>query len=194
MGLTGITMSHSSFQLKNIRLASSNRATHQRRKAFIVFVITLLLSACSSVPKAIKVAPFDNLTSFTQATLDENSALIGSAARWGGKIVSVKNDGDISHIEVVLFSLDLSGRPRIGDYSLGRFKATIPALIDPETPSEGRLITVLGTLGKPVSAIIGEQPYEYQVINADGVYLWADDNDSQSIIFSKDEADQEPKT
>lgn len=133
-----------------------------------------ILTACSGAPNAIKVNGFTNLTTFSQATLDKNNEKLGTQARWAGKIAAVRNNGDISEIEVVLFPSRASGKPQTGDISLGRFKAIVPVYVDPKLYTQGRLITVLGEVAAPTIGQVGNQTYTYQTLNAKGVYLWKD--------------------
>lgn len=140
----------------------------------LLLTSAFVLSACTGAPNAIKVSGFTNLTTFSQATLDKNNEKLGSQARWAGKIAAVRNNGDMSEIEVVLFPSRASGKPQAGDISLGRFKAIVPVYVDPTLYSRGRLITVLGEVATPTIGQVGNQTYTYQTLNAKGVYLWKD--------------------
>ncbi|MDT0594865.1 Slp family lipoprotein [Glaciecola petra] len=140
----------------------------------LLITIAVVLTGCTGAPNAIKVDPFTNLTTFAEATLDKDNETLGTQARWAGKIATVRNNGDISEIEIVLFPSRETGKPQTSDISIGRFKAIVPLYVDPNLYARGRLITVLGEVANPTKGQIGEHEYTYQTLNAKGVYLWKD--------------------
>jgi|GEM_PF-292582 outer membrane lipoprotein len=150
-------------------------------KKFIVFTSILLLSACSSIPDTLQAPENTRLVNYQDVvtkTANENSL-----ARWGGVIVNVKNNADGSVIEIVHYPLRASGRPNLRAESIGRFKAFVDGFIDPLVFKQERVVSVLGTVGEPVSDMIQEQPYIYPSIKVSGYHLWEDiqDVDVQTI-------------
>ena len=146
----------------------------------IILLSALFMVSCKNVPSQIEVAPTQVLTTFESVSADKSSSVgIGSKARWGGKIVAVENKKDVSEIEVVYFPENSSGKPRIGQPSIGRFKAIVDGFVDPVVFEPGRLITVVGEIGEVQSGLIGEQEYQYPSLNAMGYYMWKETQDVQ---------------
>lgn len=132
-------------------------------------------------PENIEVAEVDNLVTYVDS---KSGSLEGKKARWGGKIVSVQNKKDVSEIEIVYFPEARSGKPRTGEPSDGRFKAVVSGFVDPLVFEEGRLITVVGEVGATSVGIIGEQEYQYPVLNAVGYHMWKETSDVRVDTFA----------
>ena len=165
-------------------LSNTNGAIHM--KVFISIISSLLLvTSCAIVPEPIDVADNVSLTAFEQVTPNKSNAqLIGTNARWGGKIVAVTNKKDVSEIEIVYFPENHFGKPRTGEESAGRFKAIVEGFIDPMVFKTERLITVVGEIGEPNTALIGEQEYEYPTLNAVGYYMWKETSEVDVDAFA----------
>lgn len=156
-------------------------------KAISILVGILVLAACNIVPNQIAVEENINLVNYKSIDKTQVSpSQIGELARWGGKIVSVENKKDVSEIEVVFFPESRSGKPRVGDESLGRFKAVVKGFVDPLVFEEGRLVTVVGSVGELIEGVIGEQTYKYPTLDAQGYYMWrkTTDLEVESVGFS----------
>ena len=149
----------------------------------ILIPFTLLIGGCSMTPENIEVGEVDKLVTYVDS---KQGDLAGRKARWGGKIVSVENKKDVSEIEIVYFPEARSGKPRTGEPSEGRFKAVVTGFVDPLVFEEGRLITVVGEVGTTSVGIIGEQEYQYPVLNAVGYHMWKETSDVrvESFAFS----------
>jgi outer membrane lipoprotein len=96
----------------------------------------------------------------------------GARVRWGGTIVTVIPEADQTCFEVVSRPLDGRARPMRTDESEGRFLACAPGFYDPAVYAASRELTVVGTLGEPVTRKIGEYEYRYPQIHAERVFLW----------------------
>ncbi len=156
-------------------------------KAISILVGILVLAACNIVPNQIAVEENTNLVNYKSIDKTQVSpSQVGELARWGGKIVSVENKKDVSEIEVVFFPESRSGKPRVGDESLGRFKAVVKGFVDPLVFEEGRLVTVVGSVGELTEGVIGEQTYKYPTLDAKGYYMWrkTTDLEVESVGFS----------
>ncbi len=146
-----------------------------------------MIAACTHVPNEIDVqqstvlVPFEDVSKTTP--MPEQ---MGEKARWGGKIAQVVNKKDVSEIEIVFFPELRSGKPKVSDESIGRFKAVVDGFVDPMVFEQGRLITVVGSIGKIEEGLIGEQAYNYPTINAEGYYMWRKtaDVEVETIGFS----------
>ncbi|MDH3343105.1 MAG: Slp family lipoprotein, partial [Gammaproteobacteria bacterium] len=57
--------------------------------------------------------------------------------------------------------------------------------LEPSNYAQGRLITVIGSIGKNQSGKVGESSYTYPVINAQQLHLWSlyDDQSNTSFHF-----------
>ena len=140
-------------------------------RAFLPFLAVSLLGGCATnLPQAITTAPTPDIT---VAQARENpKAYIGQRVRWGGTIARVENRETTTDVEVVARELNSSGRPRESDRSAGRFIARIGEFLDPAVYSDGRQVTIAGTIVDETSGRIGAHKYRYPVVNADAVYLW----------------------
>lgn len=129
------------------------------------------LAACATnVPEAIREAPPDDVS--VAEVRRDSDAYTGRHVRWGGTIAGVENGKTETRLEVVARDLDRSGRPRAVDRSAGRFVARVEGFLDPAVYSNGRQITIAGTLAGATARTIGEYPYRYPVVKTETVYLW----------------------
>lgn len=99
-------------------------------------------------------------------------AFKGTRVRWGGEILSIKNQSRATWLEVLEYPLEDSGRPDSDEEARGRFFARMKEFLDPEIYERGREITVVGTIDESVTQRIGEHEYTYPVINVDAHHLW----------------------
>lgn len=141
-------------------------------RALLLLTAVALVSACATttLPDAVRTAPAPDI-SVAQARQDTR-AHIGQRVRWGGTIARVDNRETETDLEVVARELDGNGRPRSGDRSVGRFIARVAGFLDPAVYTEGRRVTVAGTVLEETAGRIGELKYRYPVVKADTVHLW----------------------
>ncbi|WP_232365135.1 Slp family lipoprotein [Salinimonas marina] len=139
-------------------------------KAMAVSVV-LLLSGCAMVPDNLAVPEGTTLVSY-QGAVTGGSEVTGRTARWGGVIVGVENKPDKTFIEVVHFPLNHYGRPNTSEETIGRFKVKIDGFVDPIVFDEGRSATFLGNVAKPITGMVGEQPYMFPAVQARDYHLW----------------------
>ena len=135
-----------------------------------VAVIMLLGGCASVVPETIRTAAPGNVQIVevrTQPT-QYNDAII----RWGGNIVSTRNERDHTVLEIVGRELDSDGRPFAEDRSLGRFLVKAQGFLDPAVHKPERDVTVRGRVEGVVERAIGEYRYVDPVVQADEIYLW----------------------
>jgi len=134
-------------------------------------LLTLTLAGCASdIARPIREAPAGDIA-LAQA-LQNPEQQRAAAVRWGGAIVSVENQRDVSWIEIVERPLDADGQPRNTDNSAGRFLARVDGFLDPAIFAPKRLVTVAGSLDGVSTRTIGAHPYTYPVVHAEHVYLW----------------------
>lgn len=138
-----------------------------------LLLTAILLSGCSTVPKALQVPENKVLTNFSVVRGNTNTEQ-GSLARWGGVIAKVTNNANNSMLEIVHFPLKSSTRPVQGDKTQGRFRVYFTGLLDPIIYKEGRSITALGNVTSSEDGKIGEHEYTFPVLKATHVHLWKD--------------------
>lgn len=129
------------------------------------------LTGCALVPENLAVPEGTSLVSYQQAATGGQQN-IGRTARWGGVIVGVQNKAKKTFVEVVHFPLNHYGRPNTSEQTVGRFKVQIDGFVDPIVFEEGRAVTFIGSVGKPIAGMVGEQPYMYPSLNARDYHFW----------------------
>jgi outer membrane lipoprotein len=128
---------------------------------------TLLLNGCFKPP-----APLAGTFAPISVTEARGGGLTGKRVRWGGVILSTTPGKEDTCFEILARPLNSKARPRRTDESKGRFIACAHGFYDPAVYSEGRDLTVVGTLQQPETHKIGEHEYEYPKVAAERVYLW----------------------
>lgn len=141
------------------------------RRAWLLSLTLLALAGCaSSVPKPIQDAP-QGAPSLPEVRT-EPDRFVGSRVRWGGSIAEVINREDATLVQVVAKDLSGGGRPYASDRSNGRFIARFDGFIDPAVFTQGRLLTVAGTVSGSMTLPIGEYAYRFPVVEVESHYLW----------------------
>jgi outer membrane lipoprotein len=138
---------------------------------WLVLAAAVLAGGCASVvPETIRKPPSGDVR--VAEARREPETFRGSAVRWGGAIVAVRNLRDETMIEIVARGLDSEGRPRDEDRTEGRFLAKVAGFLDPAIYAAGREVTVSGRLEGVLAQPIGDFSYSYPLVRADQVYLW----------------------
>ncbi len=137
----------------------------------ILMMFSGLLSACAtSIPDHIKNSPTENLR-LVQVQKEPEKHL-GKIIRWGGSIISSKNEQNRTTLIILAQTLSKYGEPQQGDQSYGRFIARINGFLDPAIYSKGRAITVYGKFEKLQKEKIDHYEYHYPLVTAEEIYLW----------------------
>ena len=140
-------------------------------KQLIIVIIISLLTGCALTPI------FDTAKVNTALTpklvLNKPAENLGQTALWGGTILDTRNLKDSTRIEVLAYPLDSSQRPVLGSKPLGRFIIQQQGYLEPATFSQGRLLSVIGSVGESQSGKVGDSAYIYPVINAEKLHLWS---------------------
>ena len=110
-----------------------------------VLLITFLLSACTNTSPAIQVLPAGNVE-LRDVLVSENDSLVGTQVRWGGKIISVKQENGLSIIELKHYPLMRNGFPLSKLPSQGKFIAQSNQEFDENVYLEGLLVTFAATV------------------------------------------------
>ena len=146
--------------------------SYRNAKPGFILLLALLLGACASqVPLPIREAPADSPSLAVVRAQDAD--YLGQRVRWGGTIIETGNRENATWLTVLGKPLDKSGEPGFGDDGAGRFIAIVPGFLDPKVYAPDRRVTVSGTLARFESAMVGEYPYSYPVVEAEAWYLWA---------------------
>lgn len=133
-----------------------------------LYVIT---GCASNVPELIRAAPAGDLR-VEEVQQQQSADFAGSQVRWGGSIISVRNEADQTLIEILSRELSKDGKPNEESKSRGRFIARIAGFLEPEEYPKDRLLTVTGEVRKVVEQPVGSYPYPYPVVDVKAYHLW----------------------
>jgi outer membrane lipoprotein len=92
----------------------------------------------------------------------------------GGEIIRTHNKQEGTTIEILQKRLNRWGRPKDEDDTGGRFLVFADRFLDPVVYSQGRRITVAGTVLGGHAEKIGEVDYVYPLLRAREIHLWQD--------------------
>lgn len=135
-----------------------------------VLVLTLLLVACASGPRFETAGVNRELQ--PQAAVSQIDTWRGNRVIWGGVIVNATNVAAGTRIEILAYPLTNAQKPDREGQAIGRFLATTSQYLEPLDYTQGRLVTVTGTLDRTLSGQIGQAAYTYPVVAAERVFLW----------------------
>ena len=96
----------------------------------------------------------------------------GQTVMFGGEIIETTNRENETEIVILQKPTDSRGWPLNEDESAGRFIFIAPRYLDPQVYSQGRKITVIGTVIGAEQRMIGELEYDYPVLEEVDHYLW----------------------
>ncbi len=135
---------------------------------FLVF--SLLLTACSNLPPAIKDPPANDLAYLEAAS---NLAKYKNAPiRWGGKIVEVENEPTYSALQILALPLSRHGRPDIDEVGQGRFVVQSKTFLDPAVYKKDTAVTIAGSIVGDTERKIGNKTVHLPLVSPNNVYLW----------------------
>ena len=132
--------------------------------------VVTALCACAAAPRFDTAGVDPTVT--PQSPIATRDAGIGRAVQWAGVIVSSANQPQQTQIEVLGHQVQENGRPDLSGPTLGRFLILSPGYLETLDYAPGRLVTVVGSLGRPREGRIGESPYLYPVVWARQLHLW----------------------
>jgi len=135
-----------------------------------LFLSCLLLSACTSMPKAIQNMNVVNVT-YSQANqnIDKYKNI---PVRWGGIIIDVENEENFSLVQVLFYPLNYSGRPQLNDPHGGRFVIKSTEFLDPVVYAKDKEISVVGSFDGDIERTVGKKVIRVPLIQSTAVYLW----------------------
>ncbi|URN97685.1 Slp family lipoprotein [Leclercia adecarboxylata] len=135
-----------------------------------VGAFALALTGCVSVPDAIQGSsptPQQDLVRVMNAP----ELYVGQEARFGGKVVEVINQQGKTRLEIATVPLDSGARPVLGEASRGRIYADVNGFLDP-VDFRGQLITVVGPITGSEQGKVGNTPYKFMTMQANGYKRW----------------------
>lgn len=135
-------------------------------KAGFGFLLSLMLIGCVSP------SPPGDVANVSIAEFQQGNVESGLPIRWGGTVTKVQNKPDVTVLEIVSRPLLRSGRPRHNDQTEGRFLAEINGFLDPEIVAAGRDISVIGTVTRIDTGLVGEAEYQYPVMSVFDYRIW----------------------
>ena len=139
-------------------------------RQILITLIPVLICACASGPK-FDVSGVDRALT-PRAAVAERKIVANRSVLWGGVILKTTNLENDTRLEVLAYPLDGRQRPIRDSDPLGRFIAVYTGYLEPADYAEGRMVTVLGTVGNTVAGKIGETDYTYPLLSPEKVYLW----------------------
>jgi outer membrane lipoprotein len=142
---------------------------------FLVWVAASTLASC--VPLKSKQSQKPSMPTVTFDELSNNpNDYVGSQVVFGGYILELKNTKAGSLLTILQAPLDFQNRPNLREESKGRFLARGEKFLEPETYRRDRRVTVTGKIAGVLTQPIGDQEYQYPVIDAEKLQLWTDEN------------------
>jgi outer membrane lipoprotein len=135
----------------------------------------LILGGCASGPAFDTTRVDKSIT--PRSAVAELAANTGKTVLWGGVILSTANLENTTRIEVLAYPLDSSQMPLRDRDPLGRFMLERRGFLEPASYTEGRMVTVTGTLVRTQQGKVGGSDYTYPVVEADKLYLWSKDSE-----------------
>jgi len=111
----------------------------------MVLLIVFLLSACTNASRTIFILPAGNVE-LRDVLVSQDDSLEGTRVRWGGEILSVKQENGLSVIELKHFPLMRNGFPLSNLPSQGKFIAQSNQEFDANIYLEGLLVTFAATV------------------------------------------------
>jgi outer membrane lipoprotein len=145
----------------------------------LLLALLLLLTACASGP-AFDTGGVDHVLTPRDVAARPQLAT-GKHVQWGGLILSTTNLQDRTRVEVLAYPLDARARPHSEGEPTGRFILEQDGYLEPATYTEGRQVTVVGTVTGTRSGRVGESDYVYPLIDARHLHLWPRGRDGVSV-------------
>ena len=141
----------------------------------LVALVSVAVSGCVSGP--IEPAEPTSTLSVAQARarlVADEGPLISADDQvlWGGVVLKTENLVDATQVEILGYPLNRRQRPLTGQEPQGRFIARFNGFVEPLDLPIGRSLTVLGTLGEPVTGKVGEASYRYPEVLVIQSHLW----------------------
>lgn len=143
---------------------------------WLLLTLSILLSACSSLPVALQKAPAVDVQ--LTDVIKNISSYRNVPVRWGGTVIEVENEEHLTNIQLLYFPLNGDGSLRLNAPNQGRFVIQSPEFLDPALYVKGSEITVAGIVSAETERIVGNKSLRLPVITIQAIYLWPRDQQS----------------
>ncbi|MBU2571285.1 MAG: Slp family lipoprotein [Gammaproteobacteria bacterium] len=137
---------------------------------WLILFSALILPGCSSLPVAIQNAPVPDIK-YTE-TIDRIDTYKNYRVRWGGTIIQVDNEENLSRLQILHYPLDRFGRPQTDQETAGRFILETPEFYDPAVYRKNTQITAAGILKGSDSLKIGNKSLTVPVVEIQTIHRW----------------------
>jgi outer membrane lipoprotein len=137
----------------------------------IVILAALLPTGCTSAISREALKEADQHITF-ERLLENPEAYRGRTVLLGGDIIETQNLPLKTLIIVLQRPLDHRKKPVSGDVSKGRFIVSVQGFLDPAIYSEGRKITVVGSIAGGEVRALGETVYSYPIVSKRELVIW----------------------
>lgn len=135
--------------------------------AITTLVLGTALAGCASTPDELR----GDYTGPAPAQASEED--LGTAVRWGGRLLEVQPQRDRTCFEILARELDARARPVEKRAQPGRrFLACREGFDDPASWPADSDITVIGGISAFETRPIGEYEYRYPVLQLNAAHLW----------------------
>jgi len=146
-----------------------------RHPTLILVVLSLLLlAACASGPTFDTSQVDRSLTPAVVSAQPQHAT--GRQVLWGGIILGVTNLAHSTLVEMQAYPLGYGEKPQRDEAPLGRFLLEQSGFLEPAVYTDGRLLTVTGTITRIDTGKVGEAEQAYPVVEAKQLYLWPVDS------------------
>lgn len=139
--------------------------------------IAALGTACVVIV-ACATSPMDTSAVNSQATPTQVSNSLpdhhGTRVQWGGHIVSIVNQDQVTVIEILSYPVSRDGMPNTYKKTTGRFVVRHQGFLEPEDYEPGRLLTVVGTVDTLVTTSVENTEFKVPLVTAEQLKLWSD--------------------
>jgi outer membrane lipoprotein len=149
-----------------MKMVWSTNMNQSIRTGSLVFLTTLLVSACTTIPEQLK-GEYGPLT--PKITTEKD---LETQVRWGGVILETRPEDSYTCFEILSKQLQSSMRPKDSDQAGGRFIACKPGFYDPEVFEKGREVTLTGKILHIDIRKVGEYDYHFPVVDIEFMTLW----------------------
>lgn len=147
-----------------------------------ILILIILIAGCAPVISRPTLKGIDRTITFRDIKKDP-AAYQNENVLLGGKIIKVINKKNESLALVLQSPLRRNLKPLPENKSEGRFIIRFSDFIDPLV-YRGKLITVTGVVGAPITRPLNSTTYTYPVIEAGEFYLWKmGQNNSPPVSF-----------
>ncbi len=146
-------------------MAGIRRNSFGKLASLLTFIF--ILSGCATIPQG-QSSGQEGISVY-----QDPESHPGSEVMRGGSVIGIENRADETWVEIIDRPLLKSGLPDLRQNSSGRFLAIVPGFLDPLDYSNGRSITIIGTVDGSETRKIAEADYNYPIIAVTDHQLWS---------------------